>query len=310
MGSEMCIRDRSLPWWSDWIWPAIGTEGLVSWQGAAIKLLVSVAVVLPPAIPMGMTLPLFTSALVQQRSSISREGIWLYGTNTAGGVLGLLLTSNVLLERFGIVLSMEIAILINIVVAACAFSIHHRLKDLPETDAPKSAPKRKSRRERKREQAQAAAELPPTLSQLLTIAFASGLAMLSLEILAIQLVGLVVPSSLQATVSVLGAVILLLAVAALVVPLMLQIFPSPKKWLVVMLAGASLFASLAPAFVYSQSRGLIDVSHVAAMDEVHLATTTEFTLAVFSLALATIGPALLLGGMVCLLYTSPSPRDS
>ena len=82
----LALPALSLPWWSDWIWPALGTDRLEGWQGGAIKTLLSVAVVLPPAVPMGMTLPFFAAVLLRGRATLARQGIWLYGINTLGGV--------------------------------------------------------------------------------------------------------------------------------------------------------------------------------------------------------------------------------
>lgn len=35
----LAVPALCVPWWSDWIWPALGAERLVHWQGALIKTL-------------------------------------------------------------------------------------------------------------------------------------------------------------------------------------------------------------------------------------------------------------------------------
>ena len=52
-----------LPKWTAWIWPMMGPERLVSWQGAAAKLILSVLVVVPPSVAMGLTLPTLVKAI-------------------------------------------------------------------------------------------------------------------------------------------------------------------------------------------------------------------------------------------------------
>ena len=100
------------------------------------------------------------------------------------------------------------------------------------------------------------------------------------------------------TVAVLASVILLLGVAAVLVPFMMRADVSPRIWLLLVSSGAVIAAVIAPWFLYRRSKELMDVSHVAAMAGEHLGTTAEFTLAVCSLVLTTVGPVLLLGGMV------------
>ena len=60
-----------LPLWSDGIWVMLGTEALVGWPGGIIKLLLSALVVLPPAIAMGFTMPLFIRAASELGSNVA-----------------------------------------------------------------------------------------------------------------------------------------------------------------------------------------------------------------------------------------------
>ena len=289
----LSIPVLALPWWSDWVWPALGPERLIGWEGAFAKTLMSVAAVLPPAIPMGMTLPFFASALLQGRGSLSRQGVLLYGVNTLGGVVGLITTSILLLPALGVVGSMAAAAVVNLAIGGVALARHR----LGPTDAAQSATRQSIRREtrRKRSEAAAAGEPPLTFRPALWLSFVSGLAMLALEILSIRLLGLVVPSSMQATVAVLTSVILLLAIAAMAFPLLLRIHSSPKNWLLFSLSGAAIAASLTPWLLYRNSNQLAQVTLPGGESARSL---TEFTLAVCALGLATVGPALLLGGAV------------
>src|SRR5437588_2044171 len=52
----LCLPALLLPQWSGWIWPSLGAEKLLGWQGACLKAFLSVVIVLLPAFLMGMTL--------------------------------------------------------------------------------------------------------------------------------------------------------------------------------------------------------------------------------------------------------------
>ena len=58
----MALPALYLPDWSGWLWPTLGTDRLLGWQGAAVKLGLSLIVVFPPAFCMGMVLPLTACA--------------------------------------------------------------------------------------------------------------------------------------------------------------------------------------------------------------------------------------------------------
>ncbi len=291
----LTVPALTLPAWSDWMWPALGPDRLVGWQGTSLKTLISVAVVLPPAIPMGMTLPFFAAALLDGRATLSRQGILLYGVNTLGGVAGLLVTSTVLLGRFGVAGSMAAAALVNLAIGAYALVLRRGENKPAEAPAPAKAAKR-SRRKGERAKP-AATNTPLGLRSALLLSFGSGVAMLILEILSIRLLGLVVPSSLQATVAVLAVVILLLAVAAIAFPMLLRVSPSRRAWLLLALSGAAAGSAIAPWLLY-RSSGLYQVSAADFLPAALSSTALGFTLAVGVLALTTVGPALLLGGMV------------
>ncbi len=66
----------SVAWWSDWIWPTLGLEGLTSWAGSSIKLGLSLALVFPPAFCMGLFLPCLSQAVLSRKYSLQRHGIW------------------------------------------------------------------------------------------------------------------------------------------------------------------------------------------------------------------------------------------
>src|SRR5678809_197536 len=114
----LCLPVLRLPEWTDWIWPTLGAAKLVTWQGAAMKTLLSVLVTLPPTVLMGMTLPLAAAAVMRGKPGASNQQVWLYAGNTLGGVFGLGVVVLVLLQFLGVVGSMLAMMALNLTVAA------------------------------------------------------------------------------------------------------------------------------------------------------------------------------------------------
>ena len=111
-----------LPYWADSLISTIGIEWLVSWQGALLKLIISAAVVVPPAIAMGTTMPMFIRVITASGGTVSGSGIWIYSINMIGGVFGLWLVSTFLLELVGVQGAMFCVAGANVVVAIAAFA--------------------------------------------------------------------------------------------------------------------------------------------------------------------------------------------
>ena len=277
-----------LPYWTSWIWPALGLESLVSWSGRFVKLVVSGLVVLPPATAMGMTLPVLIVAMGRTVSDSPRLHVLVYAFNTLGGAIGLLVTSIWLLQSFGVFGSMLVAALVNGAVGLVAWSLRSQSEN-PTVRLPK--------RERKRALLSEDRNALPK-NWLLLMACFSGFAVLSLEVVVIRLLSLVVPSSFQATSSVLLTVILLLGVAALVVPAIERLVPYPKLLLLAFMSCAAVASALSPSLLYERTKQLIDVPHLVAIDGRTMGGLWGFHLEVLSVALSTVGPALLLSAAV------------
>ena len=198
----------------------MGPEALVSWSGRFVKLAISGFVVLPPATAMGMTLPLLIVAMGRTVSDSPRLNVLVYAFNTLGGALGLLVTSVWLLQSFGVFGCMLIAAATNASVGAVAWFLSSRKQETSISQ--RKQRKKKAKRDLAEQSDDREVESLPQ-RWLLAMACYSGFAVLSLEVVVIRLLSLVVPSSFQATSSVLLTVILLLAVAALLVPALLRL---------------------------------------------------------------------------------------
>ena len=97
----LTIPAAVLPHFTEWIWPALGPEALTSWPGKCVKLTISTLVVVPPAIAMGMTLPILIVAIEKTVTDNQSAKVLVYAFNTLGGALGLLLTSVVVAWSIG-----------------------------------------------------------------------------------------------------------------------------------------------------------------------------------------------------------------
>jgi spermidine synthase len=205
----LCVPVLALPSWTNWMWPTIGPERLVSWEGAAIKTALSAFVLLPPTFLMGMTLPLGAAAALRGKPSAVDREIWLYAGNTLGGVLGLGTVVLVLLWRLGLAGSMVAMIGLNLTASAICF-----WRDSIE-------PKQASAVSHLTRSATGGSRVgsggcPGWLP--LGLAFFSGAGILSLEVLGLAMANLAAPVAIYPQAGILTCVILLLSASAWLVP--------------------------------------------------------------------------------------------
>jgi spermidine synthase len=269
-----------LPWWTDWLWPTLGPARLVTWHGSLVKLAVSLVVVLPPSLLMGMTLPVLAAAVLQREGGLGREGVWLYALNTLGGVVGLLLTALFTLPLAGVAGAMGIALGFNLCIAgACLF-----------LDTRRASSSAKSAAEPALEASAPAGATRGWLLPATALAFVSGAGVLSLEVLAIHLLSNVAYSSLPASTALLTTVILVLALSAAVVPRITARFGSPSKLLPGVLAAVALVTLLSPLWFVLWTHRLTLLPRSG--------STASYLFMVVSTSIATLGPALFIAGLV------------
>src|SRR5512145_2798953 len=89
----------------------------------ALRLAGSAAVLLPPTIAMGATLPVVARGLVTEDASLGRWSALLYAANTAGAVLGAYLCGFWLIPGLGLSRTVLLAGLVNLGVAAAVLAI-------------------------------------------------------------------------------------------------------------------------------------------------------------------------------------------
>ena len=298
-----------LPHATEWIWPALGPDLLASWPGIGIKFVVSSLVVIPPSAAMGTTLPILVVALEKTVRHGHGSKVVVYALNTIGGALGLLLTSVWLLDAFGVLGSMLVAILTNLSVATLAWSL--RGGDYIQDDASNSNLNQNRKKQRKKNSQTAPS--PPeamTIRERLIVAALSGFIVLGLEIVGIRLLSLIVASSFQASSSVLLSVILLLGLAALIVPVVTRFIRSLRWQLLLVLSLSAIGTVLSPVLLYRGTNQLVDVASLAAEADRVLHGPLQFQIEVLTIALLSIGPSILLAGMVFPFLLASGPPES
>ncbi len=250
-----------LPDWADGLVAALGTDGIISWQGHLFKSILVAGVVIPPSIMMGMTMPLFIRAMTELGGSIDRGGIWVYTFNMLGGVVGLGITSTFLLGYAGVRGAMICTAAGNLIIAVVALGPWlRRRRQIPHQEAATiGLPNDDSAFPSD------AADLRQSgARRLFVLAFFSGVIVLSVEVLVLRLLALVAPSSIQTTSALLANVILFLALGAAAVMLLNRLGISKQIQLITGLAGGAVACVLCPLILYEVTDELVSIRYLAA----------------------------------------------
>lgn len=222
-----------------WVSPANATSSFVSFVLTAV-------VIIPPALLMGLFLPVLIIALDRLGYRLGGGGLFLYAANTIGGVAGLTAILIWSVPTFGLSLTWVILIAGNVVTAA-AFCFMHRFIQQPSLlihhrDAKKCFDAPLKRRSEKR--------------TILLLSFLSGWLILAWEIIALQALLLQVTITFHSPGAILACVLLLLATGAFSISLISHRITA-SKWLpsvVVLTATAGAFTPI--LFFYTSNLGL------------------------------------------------------
>ncbi len=281
-----------LPIWADGLISTLGTEGLTTWRGGMIKLALSAAVVLPPSIAMGTTMPLFIRVITGMGGTVRGGGVWLYSLNMLGGVVGLWFVSTHLLDFAGVRGTMFCAAAGNIIIGVLSWALSGHVLG-------KSSEKTKSLAKQDSES--------PTETKtdgsfgakgVFLLAFASGALVLASEVLILRLLALVAPSSLQTTSALLASVIFFLALGSVVVAALNRLGLSSQIQLLVGAVGASLFCVLCPLVLYQTTNKLISIRYLASLNGQTIDTLTDYWLILFSIVALSSGATMFFSGFV------------
>ena len=312
--AELCIAVLSLPalllpLWADGLISTLGTDGLTSWQGSLIKLVLSAAVVLPPSIAMGTTMPLFIRVITQLGGTVRGAGVWLYSINMLGGVVGLWFVSTFLLNFAGVRGAMFWAAAGNVIISAVSFGLASRVASRSSAQEPSPVLEKELKQKSKPKQKQESLDsidTPVTKwgnKGVYMLAFASGAMVLACEVLILRLLALVAPSSLQTTSALLASVILFLALGSIMVVVMNRLGLSSQIQLLIGAAGAALFCAMCPLVLYQTTNKLISIRYLVSLNLVSLNgqtidSLTHYWILLFSIVAMSSGAAMFFSGFV------------
>ena len=111
------------------LWTAIGASPFLF---GIVRFAVCFVVLLPATLFMGATLPVISQHWSQRETSLVSGIGFLYGINTLGAVVGVIVTGFFLLPRLGFATTIAVAVVLNFGVAAAAFYLSGRYEDSDE----------------------------------------------------------------------------------------------------------------------------------------------------------------------------------
>jgi len=202
-----------------------------------LKLLLPLCLVAPPAVAMGAVIPWMVRALARRDGFASHHAVWLYATNTLGGVLGIAFVLLEGLPRFGLTGAALGAVAGNVVLAAGALLLS-TIQSRSAKEFPVLADTR-------------SLSVPEQL-----LAFSSGFAILVAEVVLQHQFAQVTINSLFSSALVLAIVLLALAVSAALLPRLLRWTGGEWQLMSWALFLSSLFCAVQPFLLIALRGGL------------------------------------------------------
>ena len=130
---------------------AAGADPAASWL-VGLQLALGAAVLIPPTLLMGLTLPMLTRHLIARRAGLGASAGVLYSSNTLGAAVGAIATGYLIMPALGVLSSLRLAVVINVGVAVTALLIAHsqtkrnvHVDPLPDIAIPGTEPAREQR---------------------------------------------------------------------------------------------------------------------------------------------------------------------
>lgn len=297
---------------TDWIWPIIGADATHGSNGYAIKSLLTLGLVFPPSAMMGLSFPLIVAGLLRLNGGqLGRSGINLYAINTIGGAFGILFAVLVAIPQWGNFASMVVAAAVDGSVGI-ALLLYARICGLSSSGPfgaavlkkglPLSERGKNTGKTTRPSEGQPPFQTEPGIENsavparafngAIGLAFFSGMAVLALEVAALQMFQLVATISLFTPAAVLFCAIASLGIAAGVFSRFEPVFVSDKRerTIVLILAASGALVVLAPQIfmgIAQRSNWFADNGGV-----------TPFMFKLGAMALLTLGPAWLVAGLV------------
>lgn len=272
--AALCLPVVFLPVWTSGLWTRLGPGFLENGGAAWVKLALSLLTLTPPAVLMGVFLPVVGRAVFGERRRLERDGLWLYALNTLGGVAGMAAVILWALPALGAMGAMWATLALNATVAAGCFAAHTRFGTPPATQ--QTAPPATAR--------------PMVSPWLILLAFASGFLVLASELAFLQMLLLAAPLSLYAAAGMLMTVILSLGLAAGATPRLLRAAGGAERLLPFALGATAVATVLAPVAFHTLGRLGLNLFETGG--------PLMFFLSLAGVSLLVSGPVFLLSGTV------------
>ena len=262
-----------------WLLPAVYPAMESPAAAIAIKGSFALLMIFPPTFFMGGTIPVLGGVVIQQQTQFGNIAARLYGLNTIGAALGVLLSAFWLVPVLGFTLTCVLAIGLNLLIAVLAFKI----------DTGASQPlQAAARRSPESSEGTKPALLPEKV--ILGLCFLSGFAMLGLEVLWTRLLAQVHENSVYSFALVLIVVLVCLAVGALASSRLARTSLDPMHGLAGLLLLGGTAVTFFPNLMMAVSDDLQMMNAVGSF--------SEYVEQMLKTAFATIGPSCFLLGMV------------
>ena len=212
------------------------------WRINVVRFVTAFTVLLVPTTAMGATLPLLVAALARWRVGFGPALGQAYGWNTLGAVAGVVGAQVCLIGRFGVAGSAWCAALLSLGAATVALSLSQRRAGAHAPDARASSTARRTLPTSRSSGLQHVGRWP-----LLACSFASGGALLALEVVWVRFLTMYVLSTTLAASVMLAAVLAAIALGGLSASVWLRRHPDAATYLpvVALAAGCAVVASYA-----------------------------------------------------------------
>lgn len=207
----------------------------------AMKCVLALCLILPPAFFMGGTVPMISQALIRDRDAFGRRAAGIYAVNTIGAALGALATGFVLVRLLGFTWTCILAIAITGATAIAACILAHALEDNPQAlpSGFDEAPPPHS---------------PRAVFPLYAIGFVSGFGFLALEVLWTHLLAQIHTNSVYSVSTVLAIVLLALGLGSAAASRLAGWRAHPMRVLAALLVAGGLAVTACP-FVFMAATG-------------------------------------------------------
>ncbi|MCA9726490.1 MAG: fused MFS/spermidine synthase [Candidatus Eisenbacteria bacterium] len=275
-----------------------------------VKFLLAAILLFPPAFFMGGTLPVMAQHVIRRSEELGRTATLLYAVNTVGAAVGAWAAGFILPATLGYRMSYGVAIGINVTIAALAWTLSSRSG--PETDGEEDARDRigaerdtggisagLTKHPTGKTVTRAASHQPwdrrPGIDVISTLAFASGLLTLALEVLWTRMFAQVLQNSVYTFAGILTVFLIALAAGSSLAHGLCRKSTHPERTLGILLLLSGIGAGAVPFLFVRITHGLVPIGEGLGWTRYVLAVygTTGLVLFVPGLIVGTVFPYLL-----------------